>query len=116
MGSLLIHALVFTSGLGALYASAVLLHRTLKWRTPVWWQSAAAVLFAVFALAGATKFCFDLLVHREFWRDPSTAIAILNFIGVMMSNSITLLPAGCAALYLLLNKRQNGGTNGAVEP
>ena len=116
VGYLVIYALVITSGLGAVYVCGVLLHRALKWRAPVRWRSAIAVLFSLIALAGAAKFCYDLILHRELWRDSSFVIRILNFVGILMINHITLLPAAGALLYLLYGKKQNSGHSGAVDP
>lgn len=115
-----IYALVVSAGLGALLASGCLVRYALTRCKRSRGISVAVGMYAFAAFAGAIKFCYDLTIHRDFWGDDSTAIAVLNFVGILMLNSFGLLLSvfGCAALYLSSKSdaaKQGVGAS-AVEP
>ena len=103
-----VYAFVITSGVGTLLAAAVLLRYTLVRPSASRGAAIAAILYACAALAGVAKFCYDLVTHWHLWSDDSTAIAMLNFIGIIMINSFNLLPVmfGCGWLYLTSKRPQ----------
>ncbi len=99
---MLIYALVTTAGVGALLASGALVRYAFIRRHRSRLTSVAIGVYALAALAGSLKFCYDLVVHRHFWTDDSTAIAVLNFVGILMLNyfNLLLVLVGCGLLYV----------------
>ena len=89
---MLIYALVITAGLGSLVIPCLLLRHVLTHKRHPTWRIAAIISFVVVALAGSIMFCYDLWLYRKFWEDDSTAIAALNFVGILMGNAHILFP------------------------
>ncbi len=102
-----VYAFVITGGLGALIAAAVLLRHVLVRRSASRRTAIAAIVYALAALAGAAKFCYDLVANWHLWSDDSTAIALLNFIGIIMINSFSLLLVVAGCVWLTLSNRPN---------
>ncbi len=97
---MLIYALVITAGLGALVIPCVLLRNVLAHNRHSTWRTAAITTFVVVALAGSIMFCYDLWFYRKFWEDDSTAIAALNFVGILMGNAHILFPTLISFFFL----------------
>lgn len=118
---MIIYALVVTAGLGAIVIPCLLLRQVLGHGRHSKRRTAAIITFVVLALAGSLLFCHDLWVNRKLWEDDSTAIAALNFVGILMGNAHSLLPTliGFVLLYVGLPsgvpKKSVGGI-GATEP
>ena len=116
---MVIYALVITAGLCVLVIPCLLLHHVLAHNRYSRWGIAAIIAFAAVALAGSTMFCYDLWVYRKFWEDDSTAIAALNFVGILMGNERILFPTLISFFYLyfkqLTRANKKSTTGGAAK-
>ena len=104
---MLIYALIVTAGLGALFIPCLFLRNTLAHKRHSSWRIAAIIMFVSLALIGSTLFCYDLWFYRKFWADDSTAIAALNFVGILMINAHLLFPT-LLCFFFLYFKRFTG--------